>query len=55
MRYVQLDLDIFLKLAVQTGDCIRKTPSAHYASEVGDFGVSSVWGEQERIVLRFAL
>ena len=35
--HVQPDLDIFVKLTVQIGDCIRKTSSAHYASEVGDF------------------
>ena len=34
---VQPDLDIFVKLIVQTGDCIRKIPSAHYASGIGDF------------------
>ena len=35
--HVQPGLDIFVKLTVQIGDCIRKTPSAHYASGVGDF------------------
>ena len=34
---VQLDLEIFVKLTAQLGDCIRKTPSVHYASGVGDF------------------
>ena len=33
----QPDLDIYVKLTVQIRDCIRKTPSAHYASGVGDF------------------
>ena len=35
--HVQPDLEIFLKLTVQIGDCIRKTPSAHCASGTGDF------------------
>ena len=35
--HVQPDLDIFIKLIVQIGNCIRKTPSAYYASGVGDF------------------
>ena len=35
--HVQLDLDIFVKLTVKIEDCIRKTPSAHYALGVGDF------------------
>ena len=35
--HVQPDVDIFVKLTAQIGDCIRKTPSARYASEVEDF------------------
>ena len=35
--HVQPDLDTFVKLAVQIGDCIRKTPSAHCGSGIGDF------------------
>ena len=35
--HVQPYLNIFVKLTVQIGDCIRKTPSARYASGVGDF------------------
>ena len=35
--HVQPDHDIFIKLTVQIGDCNRKTPSTHYASEIGDF------------------
>ena len=35
--HVQPDLEIFLKLTVQIGECIRKTPSAHCASGTGDF------------------
>ena len=34
--HVQPDLDIFVKVTVQIGDCIKKTRSAHYASEIGD-------------------
>ena len=34
---VQRDLEIFVKLTAQLGDCIRKTPSVHYASGVEDF------------------
>ena len=33
----QPDLNIFVKLIVQIGDCIRKTPSANYASGVVDY------------------
>ena len=37
MCHAQPDLEIFVKLTVQIGDCIRKTLSAHYASGVGEF------------------
>ena len=33
----QPDLNIFVKLTVQIGDCIRKTPFANYASGVVDY------------------
>ena len=36
--HYQPDLNIlFVKLTAQKGDCIEKTPSAYYTSEVGDF------------------
>ena len=34
---------LFVTLAAQIGDSIRKTPSAHYASEVGDFMQSFIF------------
>ena len=38
MCHIQPDLDIlFVKLIPQIGDCIWKTPSAHYTSRVGNF------------------
>ena len=33
----QSGLNIFVKLTVQIVDCIRKTPSANYASGVVDY------------------
>ena len=33
----QPDFNIFVKLIVQIGNCIRKTPSANYASGVVDY------------------
>ena len=35
--HVQSDLEIFVKLTVQIGDCIKNTPSPHYTSRFGDF------------------
>ena len=35
--HVPPNLEIFVQLTVQIGDCIRKTLSAHYASGVGEF------------------
>ena len=52
---VQPDLDLFVMLTVQIGDCIRKAPSPDYASGIGDFMQSLPFFKYISIYMNFEL